>query len=135
VTTTLKHLDFNAMRPSPKVFDCHPIAPTMQAIIIDGVPIVDPQLAPIVRNNAEVVIACPADSQPACPTHSKVITSSETRPLAVCVTVIDRPDSASHVRSATVKVLTTATLSEIVNPFHKARATVKVFGAKTSHAS
>jgi hypothetical protein len=62
VTTTLKHLDFNAMRPSPKVFDCHPIAPTVQAIIIDRVAIVNPQLASIIGVNAEPVMACPEKS-------------------------------------------------------------------------
>jgi hypothetical protein len=39
-----------------------PIAPTVQAIIINRVPIVYPQFAAIVRNNAPSVMACPVDS-------------------------------------------------------------------------
>ena len=66
-----------------------PIPPTMQAIIVDCVPTVDPQLAPIIRNNAETVLACPPDAQNTCPTHSKVITSSKTPPFAVRVAIID----------------------------------------------
>jgi hypothetical protein len=85
----------------------------MQAIIVDRVPIVDPQLATIIRNDAEAVLACPPDAQNTCPTHGKVITSGETLPFAVCVAIIDNPDSTSHVRSATFQILASTALSKV----------------------
>jgi hypothetical protein len=54
------------------------IAPTVQTVIVDCVLVVNPQLAAIIGDNAEMVMSCPEDSQAACPTHSEVITSRET---------------------------------------------------------
>jgi hypothetical protein len=85
----------------------------MQAIIVDCVPIVDPQLAPIIRNNAETVLAWPPNAQNTCPAHGKVITSGETPPFAVCVAIIDNPDSTSHVRSATFQILAPSALPKV----------------------
>ena len=60
----------------------------MQAIIVDCIPIVDPQLAPVIGDDAETVIASPSDFQAACPTYGKVIASSKTTPFAVCVAIV-----------------------------------------------
>jgi hypothetical protein len=78
------------------------IAPTMQTIIVDRVPIVDPQLASIIGDNAISVMACPEDSHASCPTHSEVITSGKTRPSATCVPVIYHLTPALHVGPATM---------------------------------
>jgi hypothetical protein len=48
VTTALKHLELHMMPPSALMLGGLTIAPTMQAIIIDCVPIVDPELAAII---------------------------------------------------------------------------------------
>ena len=65
------------------------IAPTVQAIIVNCVPIIDPQLAPIIGDNAEVVMAGLEDSQAARPTNSEVIPAAIARPIATCVTIVD----------------------------------------------
>jgi hypothetical protein len=48
MATTLKHLNSHAVYTRPQMLDGLPIPPTMQAIIVDGVSIVNPQLAPII---------------------------------------------------------------------------------------
>ena len=89
MTTTLKHLKSHQMPPSANAPSGHTIAPAMQAIVVDCVPIVNPQLAPIIRVNAEVVRAFPEDPQAACPTHGEVISASKTGPSATCIAIVD----------------------------------------------
>jgi hypothetical protein len=50
----------------------------MQAIVVNCVSVVDPQLAPIIGNNAEIIMPSSENSQAPCPTHGKVIASSKT---------------------------------------------------------
>jgi len=89
------------------------IAPTMQAIVVDCVPIVEPQLAAVIGDNAEVVMPCPEDSQAASPTHCKVIASFESGPFLACVAIVNSMAPTSHVRFATVQVLATTTLTKV----------------------
>ena len=88
MTTFLKHFKTHAVPPLAKSLGSLTITPTMQAIVVDGVSVVDPQLAPIIRQNAESVFACPGDSQSSCPAHSEVIVSGKSRPLPACVFVV-----------------------------------------------
>jgi hypothetical protein len=74
----------------------------MQAIIVNRVPIVDPQLAPIIRDNTEMVMTCLEDSQTPCPTNCKVIASREPGPFATSVAIVHIMFPASHVRFAIV---------------------------------
>jgi len=60
----------------------------MQAIIVDRVAIVKPQLAAFIKDNADPMRATPEDSQAACPTDSKVMTSGNTRPSTTCIAVV-----------------------------------------------
>ena len=53
----LKHLKPHHVPATPHVPSSLTIAPTVQAIIVDGVSIVEPQLAPIIGDNAEMVVA------------------------------------------------------------------------------
>jgi hypothetical protein len=69
----------------------------MQAVIIHRVSIVNPELAAIIRDNAEPVMARPVNSQAACPTHSKVVTSREAGPFGTSVAVIHNLTPTSHV--------------------------------------
>jgi len=48
MTTTLKHFNPNSIRARTKMLYCLAISPAMQAIVVDCVPIVDPQLAAII---------------------------------------------------------------------------------------
>jgi hypothetical protein len=100
MATMLKHLKSHQMPPSTDVPPCLAIAPAMQAIVVDCVSIVDPQLAPIIGDNAEMVMASPEDSQAPCPTHGKVIATRETRPSATCVPIVHHSSPAGHVWSA-----------------------------------
>ena len=52
------------------------------------VPIVAPQFASIIRDDAEVVMACLEDSQAACPSHGEVVASGKARPPAPSVAVV-----------------------------------------------
>jgi hypothetical protein len=85
----------------------------MQAIIIDCIPIVNPQFASIVGNNAESIPARAEDSHAASPTNSKMIASSKTRPPATRVPVVNNLTPTSHVWLASVQILATATLAEV----------------------
>ena len=88
MTTLLKHLKSDEMPPCAHMPSGLPIAPTMQAIVVDGVPIVNPQLAAVIGDNAEAVMACPEDSQAASPPYSKLIATMEPRPSSTCVSVV-----------------------------------------------
>jgi len=57
MTSALKHLKTHEAPPSTNVLSGLPIAPAMQAVIVDREPVVDPQLAPIIRIQAKVVLA------------------------------------------------------------------------------
>ena len=50
--------------------------------------IVDEEPAAIIGDNAKAVMASPVDSDAACPTHSEVIASVETWPIATCVAIV-----------------------------------------------
>jgi hypothetical protein len=57
MTTTLKHLNSHKMPACTNVPSDMTSTPSMQAIVVDCVPIVKPQLASIIRDNLEVVMA------------------------------------------------------------------------------
>jgi len=90
-----------------------PIAPPMQAIVVDRVAIVNPQFASIVRVNAEAVMTSPEDSHAAGPTHSKVVTSTETGPIATCVAIVHLMLPALEIGSASFQVLAPVFLTEV----------------------
>jgi hypothetical protein len=113
MTTTLKHLKLHKMPPRTKTPGSLPVAPSVQAIIVDCVPMIDPQLAAIIRDYTESVMTCPVDPQATCPTHSKVIASAKAWPSSTCVTIVHEMFPSSHVRSATVQVLATTSLTEV----------------------
>jgi len=73
MTTLFKHLKPHKVPSTTLMLGGLAVAPAMQTIIVDRVPIVDPQLAAIIRDNAEAIMAGPEDSQSACPTHCEVI--------------------------------------------------------------
>ena len=64
------------------------IAPTVQTIVVDGVAIVNPQFASIVGENAEAVMPSAENSHTASPSHSEVVTSAKTGPIATCIAII-----------------------------------------------
>jgi hypothetical protein len=78
VTTVLKHLKPCQMPSTTEDSGCLPIAPAMQAIIVDRVTVIYPQLAAVVRDDAESVAAGVVNSCSSSPTHGKMIASSET---------------------------------------------------------
>jgi hypothetical protein len=99
--------------PSMKVPGGFPVSPTVTTIVVDSIPVINKQISPIVRVDAESIMAIPEKSHKGCPTHSKVITPSESRPIASCVPVVDFPLPTSHIRPAAVQVLATAPLTEV----------------------
>jgi len=113
MTTLFKHLEPHKTPATTKALVGLPIAPAMQAIVVDRVSIVNPQLAAIIRDNAKSVMACPEDSQAACPTYSKVIFSGKPSPFATCVAVVHVVFPTSHVRPPSVQVLTATTLTKV----------------------
>ena len=100
MTTTLKHLHSHKSPPSTNISSGHTTAPTVQAIVVDGIAVVNPQLAPIIGDKLEVVVACSEDSQTTSPTHSKVIASGKARPFTIGVSVAHVVPPTSHVRFA-----------------------------------
>jgi hypothetical protein len=57
MATMLEHLKSHEMPPSANIPFGHPAAPAMQAIVVNCVSVVNPQLAPIIGDNLEVVAA------------------------------------------------------------------------------
>jgi len=135
MATFLEHLKSDKMPSSALMLRGLAIAPTVQAIIIDCVTIVDPQLTPIIGVDTEPVMACLENSQTACPTHSKVITSLETAPFLTCVAIVHIMAPTSHVWLATVQVLAPTSLTKVEGVLHE--ETVAVSGAmgNLSHAT
>jgi len=123
MTSALKHFKSNSVCPSAKMLGGLAIAPAMQTIVINCIPIVDPQLASIIGDNAEAVAARLSDFQGTGPTHSKVVASSKTAPFPVCVAVVNYLDSASHIGSTAVQVLAPTTLTKVKHLFLESRAT------------
>jgi hypothetical protein len=130
MTTAFKHFDSHVMISWAQISSCFPIAPAVQAIIVDCVPIVDPQLASIIRDNAKIIMARLEDSHAACPAHSKVIASGKTRPSATCVPIIDSVPPSGHVGPAPIQVLATTTLTEVVGVLPE--ETMAISGAMVS---
>jgi len=114
-STALKHLKSHHTPTSANLFSGHSTAPTMQAVIVNCVSVVNPQLAPIIGDKLEVIAAGLEDSHTACPAHSEVITSTETGPSAASVAIVHHSAPASHVRSAAIQVLTPTPLTKIEN--------------------
>ena len=88
MTTTLEHLKSHKMPPCTNMPSGVAGAPSVQAIIVNGISIVNPELASIIRDNLEVVVTCPEDSESASPTHSEVIASMESRPFSTRVAIV-----------------------------------------------
>jgi hypothetical protein len=55
-STMFKHLESHKSPRGMKILIDLSIAPAMQAVVVDGEPIVDPQLASIIRNDTETVM-------------------------------------------------------------------------------
>jgi hypothetical protein len=75
MATTFKHLKLHEMPSSTLMSVCLSVAPAMQSIIVDRVPVVNPQLAPIIRNDTESIQTSSEDPHAGCPTHSEMIAS------------------------------------------------------------
>ena len=86
--SALEHFKSNKTASTSKISVSLSIAPAVQAIVVNRVAIVHPQFASIVGVNAEAVVARSEDSHAACPTHSKVVTATETGPIAICVAIV-----------------------------------------------
>jgi hypothetical protein len=119
MTAALEHLKPHKMPATANVPGGLAIAPSMTAIVIDRVSIVDPKIAAVIRDNAETVMTSPVEPHAACPTHSKVIASVETRPFTTSVPIVHIMFPTSMVRSATIQVLAMATLTKVEDVLHE----------------
>ena len=88
MATMLKHLKPYKMPPCTNVPSGVPGTPPVQAIVVDRVSVVEPEVAPIIRDNLEMVITCLENSHAACPTHGEVIVSVEPWPPSTCVAIV-----------------------------------------------
>jgi hypothetical protein len=80
-------------------------------------PVVDPQLATIIRNNAETVMASPENPHATCPMHREVIASGKARPSATCVPIVHHMTPASHLWPWIVQILASTALPKIESIF------------------
>ena len=97
MASALKHFKSDKTPSSTKMPVGLSIAPAVQAIVVDSVAIVNPQFASIVGVNAETVVASSVVSHAAGPTHSKVVTSTGTGPIATRVAIVHHLARNSHV--------------------------------------
>jgi hypothetical protein len=135
MTTTLEELKSHETPSTTNVPSGHSSTPAVQAIIVNGVPIVEPQLASIIRNELEVVTAAPEDSQPTSPTHCKVVSTSESGPSATCVAVVHHVLPASMRGSAPIEVLAATSLTKVERILPEKTSTISGFRATTPAAS
>jgi hypothetical protein len=91
----------------------------MQTIVVNRVPIVEPQFAPIIGINLEVVMAGPENSHASCPAHCKVVTSMKARPIPTRVSVVDDVTPTSHVCPSVIQICTSTTLIEVESVLHE----------------
>ena len=100
MATSLKHFKSDGPPTATKMVGRLSFAPTVQAIIVDreSMATVNPQLTSIVRVDAEAVMASPEDSHAPCPTHSEIVTSAETWPIATCVAIVHSLGEAHWMR-------------------------------------
>jgi hypothetical protein len=89
------------------------IAPTMATVIVDGVAVVNPELASIIRNNTVAVMSRLEDSHSTCPACCKVVIASKAIPSAASVPVVDLLSPASHLRPTAIQVLTMTALAKV----------------------
>merc|ERR1719199_696071 len=111
--SALEHFKSDKTPSSSKISVSLSIAPAVQSIVVNRVAIVHPQFASIVGVNAESVMARSEDSHAACPPHSKVVTATETGPIAICVAIVHHMFPTLQIGSATVQVLAPAPLTEV----------------------
>jgi hypothetical protein len=119
MSTTLEHFKLHKMPSTAKTPVSLTITPTMQAIVVDSVAIINPQLAAIVGLDAETIVACLEDSHAAGPASSKVITATESGPPASCVAIVDGLAPAGQLGPAVMQVLAAGTLPEVECIFYK----------------
>jgi hypothetical protein len=124
MTTTLKELKSHKTPPCTNTPSGHTTAPAMQAIVVNSVSIVEPQLASVIGYELEVVTPAPEDSQATSPTNCKVIATSEPGPPATCVAVVHHVLPASMCGSATIEVLAAPSLAEVVNVLPEEASTI-----------
>jgi len=113
MASTFEELHPEQVPSSPDVPIGFAIPPAVAPIIVDGVPVVDPQLGTIIGNEREPVMACSEEPDTAGPAHSKVVGTSESRPAATCVAVVDVVPPPRHVRPPVSQILHMAALAEI----------------------
>jgi hypothetical protein len=113
MTTVLKHLQSYKMPSSSLMAIGLAITPSVQAIIVDCVPVINPQLASIIRNDAESVTTCTEDPYTACPPRRKMISPAKTTPIASCVRMVHYLAPACHIRPATRQFGASTTLPKI----------------------
>jgi hypothetical protein len=95
-----------------------PIAPTVTAIVVDGVTIVNEQIASIIGNNAESVVATPEESCARRPPYCKMIASVETWPSATSIPIVHIMSPSSHIRSPPIQILTVTALTKVEDILH-----------------
>jgi hypothetical protein len=65
MTPSLKHLKPHETPSGTHMWPGLSIAPPMQSVVVDRVPVVNPQLASIIRQNTESIVASPEESHAA----------------------------------------------------------------------
>jgi hypothetical protein len=123
-TTTFKHFKPHKLPSAPKVSVGLPVAPPVQAIIVDSITPVDPQFATIIRNETESIVGASENSQTACPTCGEVIVSGKAGPFASCIPVVHDLSPTTHVGSATIQVGASTTLVKVVYILPKEAMTI-----------
>jgi hypothetical protein len=134
MTTTLKHFKFHKVPSGTLMLGGFAIAPTMQAIVVDGVTIVKPHFAAVIGDDPEAVIASFSDFQCACPTNSEVIASRKARPSTVRVAIVHSLDRASHIGPASLQVLASPPLSKVEDLLPETTVSAN-FGRPSAHSA
>jgi hypothetical protein len=113
MTTMFKHFDSHQAPSTINTPRSFTITPAMQTIVVDRVTVIDPELASVIRYDAETIIATPEESHSSCPTHGKMISCSEAWPITTCVPVVDGMAPTTQVRPAATETWASTTLTEI----------------------
>merc|ERR1711881_610899 len=110
MATFLEELNPEIAVSSPHPHRGFAIPPAVEPTIVDRVPVVDPQLGSVIGNEREPVNACSVEADTGSPAHSEVGGTTESRPAATCVAVVDYAPPPRHLGPPVEKILAMAAL-------------------------
>jgi hypothetical protein len=124
MTTTFKHLKSHQAPSTMNMTMTLTMAPAVTTIVVNCIPMVDEQVAPVIRSEPPSVMTRPEDPHAGCPTYGKVIIPVKSRPAATCVPIGDGLLPTGMIRPTPVQILAMATLTKVEDVLPEEASTI-----------